>query len=56
MKENLNKPSGGGVAGAMGNTFGPDKTNLPNPDRGHAVHDQTSSNVGRINVPRRTGG
>jgi hypothetical protein len=56
MKENLNKPSAGGISSAMGNTFGPNKTNLPNPDKGHVVHDQTTSNVNRINVPRRTGG
>jgi len=56
MKENLNKPAAGGISSAMGNTFGPNKTNLPNPDKGHVVRDQTTSNVNRINVPRRTGG
>jgi len=56
MKESINKPSAGGLSSAMGNTFGPNKTNLPNPDKGHVVRDQTSSNVGRVNVPRRTGG
>jgi hypothetical protein len=56
MKENMKKPAGGGMAAAMGNTFGPDKTNLPNPDRGQVVRDQTTSNVNRVNVPRRTGG
>jgi hypothetical protein len=56
MKENLNKPTGGGINTAMGNTFGPNKTNLPNPDKGHVVRDQTTSNVNRVNVPRRTGG
>ena len=56
MKENINKPAAGGISSAMGNTFGPNKTNLPNPDKGHVVRDQTTSNVNRINVPRRTGG
>ena len=56
MKENLNKPAAGGISSAMGNTFGPNKTNLPNPDKGHVVRDQTTSNVNRVNVPRRTGG
>jgi len=56
MKENLNKPAAGGINTAMGNTFGPNKTNLPNPDKGHVVRDQTTSNVNRVNVPRRTGG
>jgi len=56
MKENLNKPAAGGISSAMGNTFGPNKTNLPNPDKGHTVRDQTTSSVNRINVPRRTGG
>ncbi|HEV8291171.1 MAG TPA: hypothetical protein VGP94_04590 [Tepidisphaeraceae bacterium] len=56
MKENLNKPAAGGISSAMGNTFGPNKTNLPNPDKGHVVRDQTTSSVNRINVPRRTGG
>src|SRR5436190_8401806 len=37
MKDNLNKPAGGGINTAMGNTFGPNKTNLPNPDKGHVV-------------------
>jgi hypothetical protein len=56
MKESLNKPGAGGISSAMGNTFGPNKTNLPNPDKGHVVRDQTTSNVNRVNVPRRTGG
>jgi len=56
MKDNLNKPAAGGISSAMGNTFGPNKTNLPNPDKGHVVRDQTTSNVNRVNVPRRTGG
>ena len=56
MKDNLNKPAAGGINSAMGNTFGPNKTNLPNPDKGHVVRDQTTSNVNRVNVPRRTGG
>jgi hypothetical protein len=56
MKENLSKPAAGGISSAMGNTFGPNKTNLPNPDKGHVVRDQTTSNVNRVNVPRRTGG
>ena len=56
MKESLNKPAAGGISSAMGNTFGPNKTNLPNPDKGHVVRDQTTSNVNRVNVPRRTGG
>jgi len=56
MKDSLNKPAGGGINTAMGNTFGPNKTNLPNPDKGHVVRDQTTSNVNRVNVPRRTGG
>lgn len=56
MKENINKPAAGGISSAMGNTFGPNKTNLPNPDKGHVVRDQTTSNVNRVNVPRRTGG
>jgi hypothetical protein len=56
MKDNLNKPAAGGISSAMGNTFGPSKSNLPNPDKGHVVRDQTTSNVNRINVPRRTGG
>jgi hypothetical protein len=56
MKESLNKPGAGGLSSAMGNTFGPNKTNLPNPDKGHVVRDQTTSNVNRVNVPRRTGG
>ena len=56
MKESINKPAAGGISSAMGNTFGPNKTNLPNPDKGHVVRDQTTSNVNRINVPRRTGG
>jgi hypothetical protein len=56
MKESINKPAAGGMAAAMGNTFGPNKTNLPNPDKGHVVRDQTTSNVNRVNVPRRTGG
>ncbi len=55
MKESLNKPAAG-ISSAMGNTFGPNKTNLPNPDKGHVVRDQTTSNVNRVNVPRRTGG
>ena len=50
------KPAAGGISSAMGNTFGPNKTNLPNPDKGHVVRDQTMSNVNRVNVPRRTGG
>jgi len=56
MKESINKPAAGGLSSAMGNTFGPNKTNLPNPDKGHVVRDQTTSNVNRVNVPRRTGG
>jgi hypothetical protein len=56
MKEAINKPAAGGMATAMGNTFGPNKSNLPNPDKGHVVRDQTMSNVNRVNVPRRTGG
>jgi hypothetical protein len=56
MKESINKPAAGGISSAMGNTFGPNKTNLPNPDKGHVVRDQTTSNVNRVNVPRRTGG
>ena|SRR5437868_4542258 len=56
MKESINKPAAGGLSTAMGNTFGPNKTNLPNPDKGHVVRDQTTSNVNRVNVPRRTGG
>lgn len=56
IKESINKPGTGGISQAMGNTFGPNKSNLPNPDKGHVVHDQTTSNVNRINVPRRTGG
>ena len=56
MKESINKPAAGGMAAAMGNTFGPNKSNLPNPDKGHVVRDQTSSNVNRVNVPRRTAG
>ena len=56
MKESINKPAAGGISTAMGNTFGPNKTNLPNPDKGHVVRDQTTSNVNRVNVPRRTGG
>jgi hypothetical protein len=56
IKESINKPAAGGISSAMGNTFGPNKTNLPNPDKGHVVRDQTTSNVNRVNVPRRTGG
>ena len=56
MKENLNKPAAGGISSAMGNTFGPNKSNLPTPDRGHVVRDQTTSNINRVNVPRRTAG
>jgi hypothetical protein len=56
MKESINKPAAGGIAGAMGNTFGPSKSNLPNPEKGPVVRDQTTSSVNRVNVPRRTGG
>ena len=56
MKESLNKPAAGGISSAMGNTFGPNKSNLPTPDRGHVVRDQTTSNINRVNVPRRTAG
>src|SRR5947209_3635618 len=56
MKESLNKPAAGGISTAMGHAFGPNKTNLPNPDKCHVVRDQTTSNVNRVNVPRRTGG
>ena len=56
LKESLNKPAAAGIAGAMGSTFGPDKSNLPNPEKGPVVRDQTTGSVNRINVPRRTGG
>ena len=50
MKESLNKPAAGGISSAMGNTFGPNKSNLPTPDKGHVVRDQTTSNINRVNV------
>jgi hypothetical protein len=55
FKDNINKPASS-MGSAMGNTFGPNKTNLPNPDKGQVIRDQTTSSVNRVNVPRRTGG
>ena len=56
MKQGLNRPAGQAAANVLGNALGPNRSNLPIPDKGQSAHSQSMGNVSRINVPRRTGG
>jgi len=55
LKETLTNPAAS-VSSAMGSTFGEQKSNLPIPSNNQVAHNQTTSGVGRVNVPRRTAG
>lgn len=57
LKQSLNKPAGQAVTSALGNAFGPSKSNLPlHGFTKQTAHNQTQGGFNRINVPRRTGG
>jgi predicted chitinase len=56
LKESLNRPATHAVSTALGNTFGPARTNLPLHGGNQIIHNQTQGGVNRINVPRRTAG
>lgn len=55
LKESLNKPASSLAANVLGNTFGPQKSNLPTHTQGQVYHNQTQGSS-RVNVPRRTAG
>jgi len=55
LKQSLNRPAQHIISSALGSTFGEHKSNLPIPDK-QIAHSQTQSNIGRVNVPRRTAG
>ncbi|MGE5607999.1 MAG: hypothetical protein ACM359_01985 [Bacillota bacterium] len=56
LKESLNKPASSLASNVLGNTFGPQKSNLPAHLQGQVLHNQTQGGGSRVNVPRRTAG
>jgi hypothetical protein len=55
LKESLNRPASHAASAALGNTFGPHKSNLPTTRGTQVFHNQTQGGLS-INVPRRTNG
>ena len=55
LKESVNNP-GGPSGGDLSKALGPQKTHLPASQYNQIFHNQTQGGVGRINLPRRTGG